>query len=207
MKPAVAAGSLLCFLAAPPARADAEPERLERAPALVSWKRALCLYTLCFLEPAIPDLRREWGDGAHWVLSWPIHPWATPPLDVPGVLGPTLILSPFVEPQLRLRPSTFRLLAGARAYAFPDAYRLGVLAEGAGVWGGDGKGGVAGVGLTYDLIERHRDTQPWTVSVVVRRAWTDAGARTDVSFDVTVPLAMFFGTRIPAPEDGGASSE
>ncbi|RKG65694.1 hypothetical protein D7W79_37490, partial [Corallococcus exercitus] len=66
---------------------------------------------------------------------------------------------------------------------------------------------VAGVGLTYDLIERHRDTQPWTVSVVVRRAWTDAGARTDVSFDVTVPLAMFFGTRIPPPGDGGTSSE
>ncbi|NOK37318.1 hypothetical protein HMI49_29400, partial [Corallococcus exercitus] len=133
MKRAVAAGSLLCFLAAPPARAE---EHEPRAPALVSWKRTLCLYTLCFLEPAIPDLRREWGDGAHWVLSWPIHPWATPPVDVPGVLGPTLILSPFVEPQLRLRPSTFRLLAGARAYAFPDAYRFGVLAEGAGVWGG-----------------------------------------------------------------------
>ncbi|CAM4325986.1 Transporter [Corallococcus soli] len=63
------------------------------------------------------------------------------------------------------------------------------------------------MGLTYDLIERHRDTQPWTVSVVVRRAWTDAGARTDVSLDVTVPLAMFFGTRIPAPEDAGPSSK
>lgn len=204
MKPAVAAGSLLCFLAAPPARAEEGPAREPRAPALVSWKRTLCLYTLCFLEPALPDLRREWGDGARWVLSWPIHPWASPPLDIPG---PTLILSPFVEPQLRLRPSTFRLLAGGRVYAFPDASRLGVLAEGAGVWGGDGKGGVAGVGLTYDLIERHRDTQPWTVSVVVRRAWTDAGARTDVSFDVAVPLAMFLGTRIPAPEGGGASSE
>ncbi|MBZ4374725.1 hypothetical protein [Corallococcus sp. AS-1-6] len=204
MKHAVAAGSLLCFLAAPPARAEEVSGQEPRAPALVSWKRTLCLYTLCFLEPAIPDLRREWGDGARWVLSWPIHPWATPPLDVPG---PTLILSPFVEPQLRLRPATFRLLAGGRVYAFPDASRFGVLAEGAGVWGGDGKGGVAGVGLTYDLIERHRDTQPWTVSVVVRRAWTDAGARTDVSFDVTVPLAMFFGTRIPAPGVGGASSE
>ncbi|NNC15818.1 hypothetical protein HJC22_08765, partial [Corallococcus exiguus] len=65
----------------------------------------------------------------------------------------------------------------------------------------------AGVGFTYDLIERHRDTQPWTVSVVGRRTWTDSGARTDVSFDVTVPLAMFFGTRIPGPDDGGASSE
>ncbi|MCY1036978.1 hypothetical protein OV207_36415 [Corallococcus sp. BB11-1] len=213
MKHAVAAGSLLCFLAAPLARAEeARPEApveaqtatLDRAPALVSWKRTLCLYTLCFLEPLIPDLRREWGDGAHWVLSWPLHPWATPPLDVPG---PTLIVSPFVEPQLRLRPATFRLLAGARVSAFPDTSRFGVLAEGAGVWGGDGKGGVAGVGLTYDLIERHRDTQPWTVSVVVRRAWTDAGARTDVSLDVTVPLAMFFGTRIPAPEDAGPSSK
>ncbi|WP_223631900.1 hypothetical protein [Corallococcus sp. EGB] len=207
MKHAVAAGSLLCFLAAPPARAEEAPGQEPRAPALVSWKRTLCLYTLCFLEPAIPDLRREWGDGAHWVLSWPIHPWATPPLEVPGALGPTLIVSPFVEPQLRLRPSTFRLLAGGRVYAFPHVSRFGALAEGAGVWGGDGKGGVAGVGLTYDLIERHRDTQPWTVSVVVRRTWTDAGARTDVSLDVAVPLAMFFGTRIPAPEDGGASSE
>ncbi|RKG82655.1 hypothetical protein, partial [Corallococcus terminator] len=140
MKHAVAAGSLLCFLAASQARAQAQTEarteELERAPALVSWKRTLCLYTLCFLEPLIPDLRREWGDGAHWVLSWPIHPWATPPLDVPG---PTLIVSPFVEPQLRLRPSTFRLLAGARVSAFPDTSRFGVLAEGAGVWGGDGK--------------------------------------------------------------------
>ncbi|RKH03509.1 hypothetical protein D7X74_36165, partial [Corallococcus sp. CA047B] len=139
MKHAVAAGSLLCFLAAPQARAQApaeaqQAEALDRAPALVSWKRTLCLYTLCFLEPLIPDLRREWGDGAHWVLSWPIHPWATPPLDVPG---PTLIVSPFVEPQLRLRPSTFRLLAGARVSAFPDTSRFGVLAEGAGVWGGD----------------------------------------------------------------------
>ncbi|RKG91628.1 hypothetical protein D7V97_41745, partial [Corallococcus sp. CA053C] len=60
---------------------------------------------------------------------------------------------------------------------------------------------------TWDLIERHQDTQPWTVSVLVRRAWTDEGARTDVSFDVTVPLAMFFGTRIPAPADGGPSSK
>ncbi|WP_415835402.1 hypothetical protein, partial [Corallococcus soli] len=146
MKHAVAAGSLLCFLAAPQARAEearpeapveAQAEALERAPALVSWKRTLCLYTLCFLEPLLPDLRREWGDGAHWVLSWPLHPWATPPLDVPG---PTLIVSPFVEPQLRLRPSTFRLLAGARVSAFPDTSRFGVLAEGAGVWGGDGKG-------------------------------------------------------------------
>jgi hypothetical protein len=169
----------------------------ERAPALVSWKRTLCIYTGCFLEPLLPDARYESGAGldAGWVLSWPIHPWATPPLDVPG---PTLIVSPFLEPQLRLGPSRFRMLAGARVYGFPDSSRFGVLVEGAGLWGEDGRGGVLGVGLTHDLIERHRHTQPWTISLVGRRTWTDREARYDVSLDVTIPLRMFFGS----PMDG-----
>ena len=64
----------------------------------------------------------------------------------------------------------------------------------------DGRGGVLGAGLTYDLIERHVDTQPWTLSFVYRRTWTDQGPRHDVAFDVAVPLGMFFGTRIQ-PED------
>jgi len=191
---------LLAFvLAAGPAwaeeRADSKPD--ERAPALVSWKRTLCIYTGCFLEPLLPDLRREWGPASRWVLSWPIHPWATPPVDVPG---PTLILSPFLEPQLRLSPSALRLLGGARLYAFPDTSRWGALVEGAGLWGADGRGGVLGAGLTYDLIERHADTQPWTLSLVYRRSWTNRGPRHDVAFDVTVPIGMFFGTRIQ-PED------
>jgi hypothetical protein len=189
---------LLAVLAASPSRADpdADPED-GRAPALVSWKRTLCLYTGCFLEPLLPDLRRELGSSSGWVLSWPVHPWATPPLDVPG---PTLIVSPFVEPQLRLAPRTLRLLGGARLYAFPDTARWGALMEGAGLWGADGRGGVLGVGLTYDLIERHADTQPWTLSLVYRRTWTNQGPRHDVAFDVTVPIRMFFGTRI-RPED------
>ncbi|NVJ19038.1 hypothetical protein HV826_33515, partial [Myxococcus sp. AM010] len=58
----------------------------------------------------------------------------------------------------------------------------------------DGSGGVVGLGLSYDFIERHRDTVPWTLSVVVRRAWTGEGSRLDVSLDVTVPLNMFLGT-------------
>lgn len=193
----VLAAALLAATSARGAEGDSPPEKAEepkRAPALVSWKRALCIYTACFLEPLIPDVRYEFGGGNlkdGWVLSWPIHPWASPPLDVPG---PTLIISPFVEPQLRLKPSTFRLLAGARVYGFPDTARFGALVEGAGLWGQDGKGGVLGVGLSYDLIERHRYTQPWTVSVVGRRTWTDRDTRFDVSLDVTVPLAMFFGS-------------
>ena len=131
MRRALAAGGLLTgLLAAAPARASGADEKEGgRAPPLVSWKRTLCLYTGCFLEPLIPDVRYEWGPGSreHWVLSWPLHPWATPPLDVPG---PTLILSPFVEPQLRRAPTAFRLLGGARVYAFPDMLRVGVLAEG-----------------------------------------------------------------------------
>lgn len=189
-----AAGVLLALtLAASPANAEEQKEEPKRAPALVSFKRSVCLYTLCFLEPLIPDLRYEFGGAADdWVLSWPIHPWATPPLDVPG---PTLIVSPFVEPQLRLGPEKeFRLLGGARLYGFPDTSRFGALVEGAGLWGTDGKGGVLGVGVTYDLIERHRHTQPWTVSLVGRRTWTDREARYDVSLDVTVPLRMFFGS-------------
>ncbi|HET9449794.1 MAG TPA: hypothetical protein VFO83_02880 [Aggregicoccus sp.] len=170
----------------------AEPPR---APPLVSWKRTLCLYTLCFLEPLIPDLRYERGPQRRGVLSWPLHPWATPPLDVPG---PTLILSPFVEPQLTLGSQRdYRLLAGGRAYVFPDSLRLGALLEGAALWGTDGRGGVAGVGLAYDLIERHRTTQPWTLALVYRRTWTQEGPRSDWSFDVTVPLRTFWG----APRD------
>ena len=195
MKGLTAGGLLTCLLAAAPVRASEEDTGASegRAPLLVSWKRSLCLYTACFLEPLIPDVRYEWGPGSseHWVLSWPIHPWALPPLDIPG---PTLVVSPFLEPQLRLRGSAFRMLAGARVYAFPDAARFGVLAEGAGLWGQDGSGGVAGLGVSYDLIERHRDTVPWTVSVVVRRAWTGEGNRLDVSLDVTVPLNMFVGS-------------
>ncbi len=205
MRRALAAGGLLTgLLAAAPARA-AEGDEDGHAPALVSWKRTLCLYTGCFLEPLVPDVRYEWGPGSreHGVLSWPVHPWATPPLDVPG---PTLILSPFVEPQLRLRASAFRLLAGARVYAFPDTLRLGVLAEGAGLWGQDGSGGLAGVGLTYDLIERHRHTVPWTLSIVARRTWTGEGGRTDVTFDVTVPLNMFVGSPLDSGEPGSRSS-
>jgi hypothetical protein len=172
------------------AAAASEPPR---APPLVSWKRTLCLYTLCFLEPLVPDLRYEYAgpEGRRAVLSWPLHPWATPPLDVPG---PTLILSPFVEPQLTLGERDYRLLAGGRAYAFPDTLRLGALVEGAAVWGTDGRGGVLGVGLAYDLIERHRTTQPWTLALVYRRTWTREGPRSDLSFDVTVPLRMFFGS-------------
>ncbi|QDE90666.1 hypothetical protein BHS06_17800 [Myxococcus xanthus] len=194
MKGFAAGGLLACLLAAVPAQASDEGEGDDgRAPVLVSWKRSLCLYTGCFLEPLVPDVRYEWGPDAQegWVLSWPIHPWALPPLDVPG---PTLVVSPFLEPQLRLGRSAFRMLAGARVYAFPDAARFGVLAEGAGLWGQDGSGGVAGLGLSYDFIERHRDTVPWTLSVVVRRAWTGEGNRLDVSLDVTVPLNMFLGT-------------
>jgi hypothetical protein len=209
-----AAGPLLLavLLAAGPARAN-EPvptRQDERAPALVSWKRTLCLYTGCFLEPLIPDVRREFGPTSHWVLSWPIHPWATPPLDVPG---PTLILSPFLEPQLRLEPSALRLLGGVRLYAFPDTARWGALVEGAGLWGADGRGGVLGAGLTYDLIERHEDTQPWTLSLVYRRTWTNQGPRHDVAFDVTVPIGMFFGTRIrprdpdPDPSDRSVAND
>ncbi|HZI16859.1 MAG TPA: hypothetical protein VE153_41210 [Myxococcus sp.] len=195
---------VLALLAAAPARA-AEGDEHGRAHPLVSWKRTLCLYTGCFLEPLVPDARYEWGPGSreHWVLSWPVHPWASPPLDVPG---PTLIVSPFVEPQLRLGPRAFRLLVGARVYAFPDTLRLGVLAEGAGLWGGDGSGGLAGVGVSYDLIERHRHTVPWTLSLVVRRAWTGAGRRTDVSFDVTVPLNMFSGSPLNSGEPATRTS-
>jgi hypothetical protein len=197
----VLAAALLAASSARGADSEAPPPKEEpkRAPALVSFKRALCIYTGCFLEPLIPDVRYEFGGSAlkdGWVLSWPIHPWASPPLDVPG---PTLIVSPFVEPQLRLKPSTFRLLAGARVYGFPDTSRFGALVEGAGLWGQDGKGGVLGVGLSYDLIERHRYTQPWTVSVVGRHTWTDRGGRFDVSLDVTVPLSMFFGSPMNAP--------
>ncbi|MFP2930028.1 hypothetical protein ACLESO_33500 [Pyxidicoccus sp. 3LG] len=206
MRRGLAAGGLLTYLlAATPARA-AEPSREDgRAPSLVSWKRSLCIYTGCFLEPLVPDVRYEWGPDSreHWLLSWPIHPWALPPWDVPG---PTLILSPFLEPQLRLKPSVFRMLAGARVYAFPDTQRFGVLAEGAGLWGEDGSGGLAGVGLTYDLIERHRHTVPWTLSLVVRRTWTGEGDRTDVTFDVTVPLNMFFGSPLDSRVSGRQSS-
>ncbi|MFP2903553.1 hypothetical protein ACLESD_00450 [Pyxidicoccus sp. 3LFB2] len=208
MRRTLAAGGLLsCLLAAAPVRAAPGDEE-GRAPALVSWKRTLCLYTGCFLEPLVPDVRYEWGPGASgsespWVLSWPLHPWALPPLDVPG---PTLILSPFVEPQLRRKPSLFRLLAGARVYAFPDTFRLGVLVEGAGLWAKDGSGGMAGMGLSYDLIERHRHTVPWTLSLVLRRTWTEAGQRTDVSFDVTVPLNMFFGSPLDSGESNSGSS-
>nr|WP_225937249.1 hypothetical protein [Myxococcus sp. RHSTA-1-4] len=193
-------------MAAAPSRAsEGEGDGDGRAPALVSWKRTLCLYTGCFLEPLVPDVRYEWGPGSreHWVLSWPIHPWASPPLDVPG---PTLVLSPFVEPQLRRKPSAFRLLAGARVYAFPDTLRIGVLAEGAGLWGRDGSGGMAGVGLSYDLIERHRHTVPWTLSLVARRVWTGEGGRTDVTFDVTVPLNMFLGSPLDSEVSGSRSS-
>ncbi len=198
MSRAATALPLAVMLAAGSARAEAPDEtRDEPAPALVSWKRALCIYTGCFLEPLIPDVRREFGPTSRWVLSWPIHPWATPPLDVPG---PTLIASPFLEPQLGLSPRVLRLLGGARLYAFPDSARWGALVEGAGLWGQDGRGGVLGAGLTYDLIERHADTQPWTLSLVYRRTWTDQGSRHDVAFDVTVPIGMFFGTRI-RPED------
>lgn len=205
MRRALAAGGLLtCLLAAAPAHASEGGED-GRAPVLVSWKRTLCLYTGCFLEPLLPDVRYEWGPGPgeHWVLSWPLHPWATPPLDVPG---PTLILSPFVEPQLRREPSAFRVLAGARVYAFPDTLRLGALAEGAGLWGRDGSGGMAGVGLAYDLIERHRHTVPWTLAVVARRTWTGQGGRTDVTFDVTVPLNMFLGSPLDSGKSGSRSS-
>jgi hypothetical protein len=183
--------ALALLLATAAVAADDPP----RAPPLVSWKRTLCLYTLCFLEPLVPDLRYELGPARRAILSWPIHPWATPPLDVPG---PTLILSPFVEPQLTLGAQRdYRLLAGGRAYVFPDTLRLGVLVEGAGLWGTDGRGGVAGVGLAYDLIERHRTTQPWTLALVYRRSWTREGPRSDLSFDVTVPLRTFWG----APRD------
>lgn len=202
MRRTLAAGGLLtCLLAAVPARAEED----KRAPALVSWKRSLCIYTGCFLEPLVPDVRYEWGQDSkeHWVLSWPIHPWASPPLDIPG---PTLFVSPFVEPQYRVKPSAIRLLAGARVYVFPDTLRLGVLAEGAGLWGEDGSGGVGGVGLTFDLIERHRYTVPWTLSVVLRRTWTGQGDRTDVTFDVTVPLNMFFGSPMDSREPGTRSS-
>ncbi|WP_426746374.1 hypothetical protein VZQ01_41100 [Myxococcus faecalis] len=197
----------------PPAREGEPPEPAREAPPddehgraspLVSWKRSLCIYTGCFLEPLMPDVRYQWASGApdHWVLSWPIHPWALGAWDLPG---PTLLVSPFLEPQVRLAPAKWRLLAGARVLVFPDRARLGVLAEGAGLWGQDGSGGVAGVGLTYDLIERHEATTPWTVSVVLRRAWTGEGARMDVSFDVTVPLNMFLGSPLESGERGRAA--
>jgi len=186
----------LALLLAAGGALSAEPPR---APPLVSWKRTLCLYTLCFLEPLLPDLRYELQPERRAVLSWPLHPWATPPLDVPG---PTLILSPFVEPQLTLGAERdYRLLAGGRVYAFPDRLRFGALLEGAALWGTDGRGGVAGVGLAYDLIERHRTTQPWTLALVYRRTWTREGARSDLSFDVTVPLRMFFGSPRNATPD------
>lgn len=194
MRRARAAGVFLALtLAVSPAAAEPEEQdEPKRAPALVSFKRALCIYTLCLLEPVLPDVRYEFGGGKNgWVLSLPLHPWATPPLDVPG---PTLILSPFLEPQLRLDTGLLRVLGGVRAYGFPDTSRWGVLVEGAGLLGQDGKGGTVGVGLTHDLIERHRHTQPWTISLVGRRTWTDREARYDVSLDVTVPLAMFFGS-------------
>ncbi|AKF81667.1 hypothetical protein MFUL124B02_22255 [Myxococcus fulvus 124B02] len=186
-----------------PAR-EVPPDEHGRASPLVSWKRSLCIYTGCFLEPLIPDVRYQWASGSpdHWVLSWPIHPWALGAWDIPG---PTLLVSPFLEPQVRLAPAKWRLLAGARVSVFPDRARFGVLAEGAGLWGQDGSGGVAGVGLTYDLIERHAATTPWTVSVVLRRAWTGEGARMDVSLDVTVPLNMFLGSPLESGERGRAA--
>ncbi|MFY1827537.1 hypothetical protein ACN47A_16570 [Myxococcus fulvus] len=214
MSHARAVGSLLTvLLAASPARSEPVPSAPSKAPddehgrasPLISWKRSLCIYTGCFLEPLIPDVRYQWASGSpnHWVLSWPIHPWALGAWDIPG---PTLLVSPFIEPQVRLAPAKLRLLAGARVSVFPDRARLGVLAEGAGLWGQDGSGGVAGVGLTYDLIERHKATTPWTVSVVLRRAWTGEGARMDVALDITVPLNMFLGSPLESGEPGGQPS-
>ena len=181
--------------------ARAEGVREPRAPALVSFKRTLCIYTGCFLEPLVPDLRREWGGGARWVLSWPVHPYATRPWDAPGPF--TLQASPWVEPQLRTGPARWSLAGGARVYAFPDRFLLGVLVDGGWKVGEGRPGPLAAVGVAYDLVERHGATLPWTVALVARRTWPRGGPGvTDLSLDVTVPLNQLWGTRRPAsPRD------
>lgn len=175
------------------------------APALVSWKRALCIYSGCFLEPLIPDLRYDFGDDSSFpqlILSWPIHPLPTPYFD----LGPlTFHVSPFLEPQWGPRNRHFGILLGTRVSLFPGTLPVGVVTE---VAGGASfrraSGWVVGGGLTWDLIERHRGTFPWTISILLRRTAARAYERYDVSFDVTVPLALPFGWR-PWGESGSSS--
>lgn len=162
------------------------------APALVSVKRAFCIYTGCFLEPLIPDLRREWGSREGWVLAWPLHPLPMPYFDL-GAL--TLYVSPFLEPQVALHDGGFRALVGTRVSLFPGRSRAGLFLEGAASWAAEGFGAVTGAGLSYDLVERHSGTFPWTLSAVYRRSFFPGGASHDVSLDVTVPLPLFTGVR------------
>lgn len=160
----------------------------ERASSLVSWKRALCLYTGCFLEPLVPDLRYEWGRREGAVLSWPLHPRA-----FQTGRRWVAVASPFLEPQRSLAVPAWRLLGGARLSVFPARHRYGAFVEGAGHLAEDGHGGSAGGGLSYDFIERHEATQPWTLSLVYRRTWTARDGRQDVALDITIPLAMLRG--------------
>ncbi len=193
MSPLAAMAVAATLSATPPSPATSPKDP---APALVSWKRAICIYTGCFLEPLIPDLRRELGATEGWVLSWPIHPLPTTYLP----LGPlTLHASPFLEPQVTVGAWALRGIAGARLSMFPGHFRVGVLVEG-GVLYDLGLGAVVGAGLSYDLIERHLGTFPWTLSLVVRRTTARLTAapgqtRYDVSLDVMVPIAMFTGWR------------
>jgi len=144
------------------------------------------------LEPLIPDLRYEIGNGteAGLVLSWPISfarkEWYFALPDRHGdeavLRGYYAALQPVVEPQWRPSSGANRVVGLARTVfgRSSSSHGFAVAIDAGGVVGEDGHGGVVGTGLLYVLDQEGLVY----VGLFGRAVITNEGTRFDVSLDL-----------------------
>ena len=134
-------------------------------------------------EPFIPDLRLELDRSTPYlVLSFPVHLLVYQEhLFLPDKAHSSL----FAEPQWRPSGSEWRGVAGVRLTQ-PVYEALAVLADGGGLVGTDGHGGLAGLGVGF--FDDSSLGGIGFLAVVWRHAWTTTGQRNDFSLDLIYPL-------------------
>ncbi len=140
---------------------------------------------LLFAEPFVPDLRIELESSQPYlVLSLPVHVLVYRDHLLP-ITHDKVPWSLFVEPQYRPSGREWRGVAGLRL-THPIYRGMAALADGGGLVGTDGHGGLFGVGVGWFDADMFHGVG-W-FAAVWRHAFTTEEQRNDFSLDLAFPI-------------------